>query len=61
MPRTGRDRLHLDLALAPGGDRQAEVDRLVSLGATPVGPGHDEDAVTLADPDGTEFCLLPPR
>jgi predicted enzyme related to lactoylglutathione lyase len=58
MPRNGRDRLHLDLALAPGGDRQAEVDRLVSLGATPVGPGHDGGAVTLADPDGNPFCVL---
>lgn len=61
MPRNGRDRLHLDLAPLPGGDRQAGVERLVSLGATPVGPGHDEGAVTLADPDGTAFCLLPPR
>ena len=61
-PKTGRNRLHLDLAPAVGGDQQAEVDRLVSLGARRVdlgqgGPGW----VTMADPDGNEFCVLAPR
>src|SRR4051812_21029194 len=28
-PRTGRNRLHLDLALPAGGDREAEIERLV--------------------------------
>ncbi|MFI7576748.1 VOC family protein [Micromonospora sp. NPDC049497] len=54
-PRTGRNRQRLDLAVA-GGDRRAEVDRLVSLGATPFEAGTD-GAVMLADPDGNEFCL----
>ncbi|MDM4718852.1 VOC family protein [Micromonospora sp. WMMA1363] len=35
------------------GDQQADVDRLVSLGATRL----DSGAVELADPDGNEFCV----
>ena len=54
-PRTGRNRQRFDLA-ANGGDRQAEVDRLVSLGATPREVDPD-GAVVLADPDGNEFWV----
>ena len=61
MPRTGKDRLHLDLTVPVGDDPAAEVDRLVSLGATRTGPGHDAGSVLLADPDGNDFCVLPPR
>ncbi len=58
MPRTGRNRLHFDLAPPAGGDREAEVERLLSLGATRVGTGQDGiDRVVLADPDGNEFCV----
>ena len=52
------------LRLAPpaDGDQQAEVDRLVSLGATRIDIGQGEvDWVVMADPDGNEFCVLPPR
>ncbi|AXH94740.1 VOC family protein [Micromonospora aurantiaca] len=60
MPSGGRDRVHLDLIA--DGDRDAEVDRLLALGATRAGTGeHTADDVVLADPDGTEFCLLTPR
>ncbi|MFE3456528.1 VOC family protein [Nocardiopsis aegyptia] len=60
MPRTGaRHRLHFDLAPPPGGDQQAEADRLVSLGATRLDGGGPGRAV-LADPDGHEFCLRAP-
>ncbi|GIM88431.1 VOC family protein [Paractinoplanes toevensis] len=58
-PRAGRDRVTLELTPA-GSDRQAEVDRLVSLGATLIDSGRD--SVRLADPDDTEFRLVgPPR
>jgi hypothetical protein len=61
-PKTGKYRLHFDLAPRPGGDQQAEVDRLVSLGATRVDIGQgDVSWVVLADPDGHEFCVLTPR
>jgi predicted enzyme related to lactoylglutathione lyase len=62
MPKTGRNRLHFDLAPPLHGGQQAEVDRLVSLGATRVGTGRDgSDRVAMTDPDGNEFCVLTPR
>ena len=62
-PRTGKNRLHLDVAPAVDDDRDAEVARLVALGATPidVGQGDDVTWVVLADPEGNEFCVLRPR
>ncbi|MFG2109967.1 VOC family protein [Micromonospora chersina] len=62
MPRTGKQRLHFDLVPPAGGDQQAEVDRLLTLGATRIDIGQgDVSWVVLADPDGNEFCVLPPR
>jgi catechol 2,3-dioxygenase-like lactoylglutathione lyase family enzyme/predicted enzyme related to lactoylglutathione lyase len=62
MPRTGRGRLHFDLAPPAGGDQQAEVSRLSSLGATRADIGQGEASwVVMADPDGHEFCVLTPR
>ena len=55
-------RLHFDLAPPADGDQQAEVDRLVSLGATRIDIGQGEVSwVVVADPDGHEFCVLAPR
>jgi catechol 2,3-dioxygenase-like lactoylglutathione lyase family enzyme len=56
-PKEGRNRQRFDLAPA-GGDQQAEVDRLVSLGATRLETGAD-GAVVLADLDGNEFRVRP--
>ncbi|GAA3197031.1 VOC family protein [Nonomuraea roseoviolacea] len=61
-PKTGKNRLHFDLAPPLNGDQQAEVDRLVSLGATRVGDGRPGGGrVEMLDPDGNEFCVLSPR
>ena len=61
-PKTGKYRLHFDLAPPVDGDLQAEVDRLVSLGATRIDIGQgDVSWVVMADPDGHEFCVLPPQ
>ena len=61
-PKTGKNRLHLDVAPPADGDQQAEVDRLVSLGATRVDIGQGEvGRVVMADPDGHEFCVVAPR
>lgn len=61
-PKTGKYRLHFDVAPPVGGDQQSEVDRLVSLGATHVDIGQGEVSwVVMADPDGHEFCVLTPR
>ncbi|MGH9262844.1 MAG: VOC family protein, partial [Acidimicrobiales bacterium] len=52
------NRLHLDIAPVARGDQRAEVDRLVSLGATRVDIGQgDVRWVVMADPDGNEFCV----
>ena len=61
-PKTGKYRLHFDLAPPVHGDQQAEVDRLESLGATRVDIGQGEVSwIVMADPDGHEFCVLTPR
>ena len=52
---SGHTRLHLDLTA--DGDVQAEVDRLVALGATYL--GSTRRRARLTDPDGTGFCVLP--
>jgi predicted enzyme related to lactoylglutathione lyase len=61
-PKTGKNRLHFDLAPPADGDQKAEIARLVSLGATRIDIGQaDVDWVVMADPDGNEFCVLTPR
>ena len=61
-PKTGKNRLHLDLAPPIDEDQQAEVDRLVSLGAKRIDIGQGEVSwVVMADPGGNEFCVLTPR
>jgi predicted enzyme related to lactoylglutathione lyase len=61
MPKTGKNRLHFDLAPPANGDQRAEVGRLVFLGATRIDIGQGEaNWVVMADPDGNEFCVLPP-
>jgi catechol 2,3-dioxygenase-like lactoylglutathione lyase family enzyme len=59
-PKRGTNRLHLDLAPPPGADQQqAEVERLVSLGATRLHVGRGgAGEVAMADPDGNEFWVL---
>jgi predicted enzyme related to lactoylglutathione lyase len=62
MPKTSKDRLHFDLALEVQSDRQAEIDRLLSLGANRIDTGQSEvNRVVMADPDGNEFCVLTPQ
>ncbi|MFI5494748.1 VOC family protein [Actinoplanes sp. NPDC051859] len=57
-PKTGKHRLHFDLGVA--GELNAEVERLVALGATRTDVvQHPAAHVALADPDGHEFCLTP--
>lgn len=57
--KTAKNRLHFDLAPPADGSQQAEVDRLVSLGATRV--DGEGEVVAMLDPDGNEFCVLPPQ
>ena len=55
-----KNRLHLDIA--PVQVSQAdEVARLVRLGASVLDDSPLLRWVVLADPEGNEFCVLPPR
>jgi catechol 2,3-dioxygenase-like lactoylglutathione lyase family enzyme len=58
-PKAVKNRLHLDVAAER--DRDAEVDRLVGLGARRVADDPGVPWVVVADPAGNEFCVLPPR
>ncbi len=62
LPKTGKNRLHFDIAPSAGGDQDAEVERLVALGASRIDIGQgDVSWVVMTDPDGNEFCVLTPR
>lgn len=65
-PKVGRNRLRFDLVA--DGDLQAELGRLIALGAGRVGSGSGSDfdsgprgEVEVTDPDGNEFMLWPVR
>jgi predicted enzyme related to lactoylglutathione lyase len=60
--KASKNRLHLDLAPGPDG-RDAEVDRIVALGArrVEIGQTGEESWTVLADPEGNEFCILRPK
>ena len=59
-PKTVMDRIHVDLPRGLDADgRGIEVERLVALGATKLWDGQQGPStwVTLADPEGNEFCI----
>jgi hypothetical protein len=57
-PTPGKNRLHVDVV---AGDLDAEIDRLVGLGARVVATRqrHGTRWVTCTDPEGNEFCVFP--
>jgi hypothetical protein len=67
--KTAKNRLHLDVRVAPGleGEErmaalEAECDRLVALGASRLyrvdpKPPMETGFITMADPEGNEYCL----
>ena len=60
--KTAKNRLHIDIAPAPGGSQDAEADRLGALGARRVDIGQtDVPWIVLSDPEGNELCILTPR
>jgi len=66
MPVTGaktvKNRVHLDLTTGAD-DRDAEIERLLGLGALRVDIGQTgaESWTVLADPEGNEFCVVRPK
>jgi predicted enzyme related to lactoylglutathione lyase len=62
LPKSTKNRLHLDVAPSVTDSQHSEADRLTSLGATRVEIGQgDVPWIVMADPDHNEFCLLTPR
>jgi len=61
-PEKGKSRLHIDVN-ATDRDQDAELERLLKLGARPadIGQTGQEQWHVLADPEGNEFCLLKAR
>ena len=61
-PKQLKNRLHLDLTTAAD-DRDAEVERVLRLGARRVDIGQtgEESWTVLADPEGNEFCIVRPK
>ena len=58
-PKVAKSPLHLDFR---PDDQQAEVARLLALGARPADIGQgDVPWVVLHDPEGNEFCVLSER
>jgi predicted enzyme related to lactoylglutathione lyase len=60
-PKTTKNRVHV--CLSPEAPRDAEVERLLGLGATLVDDLRRPDGrgwAVLADPEGNEFCVLRP-
>ena len=57
-PKSAKNRFHLDLHVGEG-ERDAAVARLVEHGATElyVGTQGPNSWVTMADPEGNEFCV----
>jgi len=60
--KTVKNRLHLDLTSDPE-DRDAEIERIVALGArrVDIGQSGSESWTVLADPEGNEFCVVRPK
>ena len=60
-----KNRLHLDLVPdgATAADQEAEVERILALGAVRIDVGQPAGAgwTVLADPEGNEFCVLAPK
>jgi hypothetical protein len=64
--KTAKNRVHLDVRSAPGLDAdarwqrlRAECERLIGLGATKLYELEERGQfwITMADPEGNEFCL----
>ena len=58
-----KNRVHLDLEPTDR-TRDDEIDRVISLGATPLHDLRKDDGsgwLVLADPEGNEFCILRSR
>ena len=57
-PKTVKNRVHIDVRPSDS-DQDAEVERILALGATRADIGQGEVSwVVMRDPEGNEFCIL---
>ncbi len=61
-PKTVPNQIHMDLTSTSLENQQQTVTKALALGArhTDVGQRPEEGHVVLADPEGNEFCVIPP-
>jgi hypothetical protein len=61
-PKTVANRIHFDLTSTSPENMRETVDRALRLGGRHIDIGQrpEEGHVVLADPDGNEFCVIPP-
>jgi len=52
---TVKNRMHIDVRSS---NRRAEVERLLSLGATVLGERTELSLTVMRDPEGNEFCII---
>ncbi|MFZ2115818.1 MAG: VOC family protein [Pseudonocardiaceae bacterium] len=60
-PVEAHPRIHLDLFVDTTAEQEAEVERLVGLGARKLDWGlypPEPDFIVLGDPDGNPFCIV---
>jgi predicted enzyme related to lactoylglutathione lyase len=57
-----KNRVHIDITTSAE-DRDAEIERLIELGArrADIGQTGKESWTVLADPEGNEFCVIRPK
>lgn len=61
-PKSNKERFHFHVAPTSGSSVDAALDHLLALGATHLDGGHGcPGAITLADVDGNELCLVEAR
>ena len=60
--KSGPNQMHFDLTSTSLEDQQQTVAMALELGGRhlDIGQGPDADHVVLADPEGNEFCVIPP-
>jgi predicted enzyme related to lactoylglutathione lyase len=60
--KVSKNRVHLDMTTTAE-DRDAEIERLIAIGARRVDIGQtgEESWDVLADPEGNEFCVVRPK
>lgn len=56
-PKVGRNRIHVDIICA---DIEATARRVEELGGQRAEGYPSEDFIVMLDPEGNEFCLIPP-